>query len=109
MTVAFPAPGIETVVGLIDADMKPLRGPIDPQSGEHRGMAVIERKGGPVVQRTISSAERTTLCGALFVHAWRAAGSRARAMRPRMGQDFNDAVRLDHPGDGRSGSMGGRG
>lgn len=91
LPIAFQHGG--AVVGLIDADMKPLRGPMDPQSGTYRGMAVIERKGGPVVQRTISSAERTTLCGALFVHAWRAAGSRARAIRPRMGQDFNDAVR----------------
>ncbi|KKC24920.1 CHC2 zinc finger domain-containing protein [Sphingomonas sp. SRS2] len=81
------------VVGLIDADMKPLRGPLDPLSGFHRGMPVIERKGGPVVHRTISSAERTAVCGALFTQAWRAAGSRARSVRPRMGQDFNDAVR----------------
>lgn len=91
MPIAFKHGG--AVVGLIDADMKPLRGPIDQQSGVHRGMAVIERKGGPVVQRAITTAERTVLCGALFVQAWRAAGSRARAMRPRMGQDFNDAVR----------------
>lgn len=91
LPIAFRHGG--AVVGLIDADMRPLRGPIDPQSGAYRGMAVIERKGGPVVHRTISSGERTALCGALFVQAWRAAGSRARAMRPRMGQDFNDAVR----------------
>jgi DNA primase len=81
------------VVGLIDADMKPLKGLRDPRTGRINGMAVIERRGGPIVHRTVSSAERTSLCAALFVHAWRAKGSRAEARRPRMGQDFNDAIR----------------
>lgn len=81
------------VTGLIDADMKPLRGPIDRRTGEARGMPVIERRGGPIVHRAVTTAERAALCAALFVHAWRAEGCRARAVRPRMGRDFNDAIR----------------
>lgn len=81
------------VTGLIDADMAPLRGPIDRVTKLPRGMAVIERRGGPVVHRAISSVERAELCGALFVKSWRAHGCRVSARRPRMGQDFNDAVR----------------
>lgn len=81
------------VTGLIDADMKPLHGPIDRVTKRPLGVPVIERRGGPVVRRTISSGERAALCGALVVQSWRAKGCRATAMRPRMGLDFNDAVR----------------
>lgn len=81
------------VIGLIDADMSPKRGPRDPRSGEFTGEALIERKGARIVRRTVTTAERAAICGSLFVHGWRAQGCRARAVRPPMGQDFNDAVR----------------
>jgi len=89
--VAFAHDG--PVTGLIDADMKPLRGPIDPRTREHIGVALIERPRAPIIWRTMTTQERAEVCGALFVHAWRAAGASARAMRPRMGMDFNDAVK----------------
>lgn len=85
------------VTGLIDADMKPLRGPKDPRSGKWRGVPVIEVRRGPIVRRTISTAERAALCGTLFVRAWRDMGCQARAVRPHMGQDFNDAMREGRP------------
>lgn len=97
-----PHPGRETpiafahsgaVVGLIDADMSPKRGPRDPRSGEFIGEQLIERKGARIVRRAVSTGERAAICGSLFVHGWRAKGCRARAVRPPMGQDFNDAVR----------------
>jgi DNA primase len=91
LAVAFPHRG--PVVGLVDADMKPLRGPRDRRSGGWRGVPVIEKRRGPIVQRTVSTGERAALCAALLVRAWRAAGCRVRAVRPRMGRDFNDAVR----------------
>ncbi|MPT48269.1 MAG: DNA primase [Sphingobium sp.] len=82
------------VVGLMDADMKPLRGQIDPKTGAHLGEKLIEKKGGPIVRRALSSAERTQMCATLFTRAWRAAGCPdVRAVRPRMGLDFNDAIK----------------
>ena len=48
---------------------------------------------GKIVRRAISSAERANVCGVLAVKAWRAVGVAARAVRPRMGQDFNDVAR----------------
>lgn len=81
------------VTGLIDADMAPLRGPIDRRTGRHAGEKLIEIRRGPIVQREMTSAERSELCGTLFVRAWRAIGSDARAVRPPMGMDFNDAAR----------------
>ena len=81
------------VVALIDADMKPLRGPIDPRTRQFRGVPVIERRRTPIVRRAVSTAERAALCSALVTQSWRAKGCRASAMRPRMGQDFNDALR----------------
>lgn len=80
------------VTGLIDADMAPLRGPLDRETGEPRGMAVREWAGGPVVRRTITTEERARICAALFVHAWRGAGcGRVAAIMPsKMGRDFND-------------------
>lgn len=89
--VAFAHGGPVTV--LVDADMAPLRGPVDRQTGGFRGVALIERAGGPVVHRTLSSAERSEVCGRLAVARWRGCGARAVAIRPRMGRDFNDAVR----------------
>jgi DNA primase len=90
--VAFAHGGPVTV--LVDADMKPLRGPIDKRTGLHKGVRLIEVRRGPIVTRTMTSAERSAVCGVLAVKAWRAAGCRqVRAVRPPMGQDFNDAVR----------------
>lgn len=82
------------VTGLVDADMKPLRGPKDPETGQPRGLPVVEHRSGPVVHRAITTAERAMICADLFVKNWRAAGSRrVGAKRPPMGQDFNDAAR----------------
>ncbi|CAN5534162.1 hypothetical protein BH09PSE4_BH09PSE4_22880 [soil metagenome] len=90
--IAFPHRG--AVPGLIDADMSPLLGPRDPRTGEPLGMKVVERRGGPIVQRAITGAERAAICGELFVKSWRGAGChRVTAVRPRMGLDFNDAIR----------------
>lgn len=90
--IAFPHWGPVTV--LVDADMKPLRGPKDPRTGEREGLPIVERRGGPIVRRAITTAERAEICAALTVQNWRAAGSRrARAVRPHMGMDFNDAIR----------------
>ena len=89
--VAFAHGGPVTV--LVDADMAPIRGPIDRATGRPRGIALIERRGGPVVRRALRSAERSDLCGQLAVQAWRAAGCAARAVRPQMGWDFNDMAR----------------
>jgi DNA primase len=76
------------VTGLIDADMKMLRGP------RAEGFPIVEEAGGPIVQRAISSAERADICARLFVQAWRRAGcQRVRALRPHMGRDFNDEAR----------------
>jgi DNA primase len=75
------------VTGLIDADMKPLRGV------RGAGLAMVETRGGPIVNRTLTTAERAHICGTLFVQAWRRAGcQRVSAVRPPMGMDFNDAV-----------------
>ena len=90
--VAFAHDG--PVTGLIDADMKPLAGPIDRETGKPRGLPVQERPGGPVVHRTITTGERAEICAALFTLRWRAAGCRrVTAIRPPMGQDFNDMAR----------------
>ena len=98
----FTIPGHRgAVTGLIDSDMSPLRGPAlrdgpgGPPQGERTfaGMPVVERKGGPLLRRAITGAERATICGELFVKGWRATGvSDVRAMRAPMGMDFNDLV-----------------
>lgn len=82
------------VVGLIDSDMSPLRGVKDMATGEPLGESLVERKGGPILRRAITGAERATMCGELFVKGWRAAGvHQVRAVRAPLGMDFNDAVR----------------
>jgi DNA primase len=89
------------VTGLVDSDMSPLRGPRDRQTGEFQGMALVERKGGPIVRRALTGAERAQICGELVVKGWRAAlarsGSNApvEALRAPAGMDFNDAVRRE--------------
>lgn len=70
------------VTGLVDSDMNPLK-----------AQRVVERKGGPLLDRAITGAERTRICGELFVKSWRATGVAAEAMRAPMGMDFNDAIR----------------
>lgn len=81
------------VTGLIDSDMSPLKGPIDQQTGVPRGMPVVERKGGPILRRWVTGAERARICGELFVKGWRAAGVHdARAVRAPLGKDFNDVA-----------------
>lgn len=90
---ALTFPHSAPVTGLIDADMTPLPGRRDRVTGEHQGVALIERLRGPILHRTMTTQERASVGGALFVHAWRAQGCTARAVRPRMGMDFNDAVR----------------
>lgn len=79
----FRVPGHRgPVTGLIDADMSELK-----------RQKLVEHKGGPVVERALTQAERAHLCAELFVKGWRAAGCAARAIRPCWGMDFNDAVR----------------
>lgn len=90
--VAFAHHGPVTV--LVDADMKPLRGPIDRETGEYQGVALIEAPRAPIVRRTVSQAERAQICATLAARAWRAAGcGRVKTVRPHFGQDFNDAAR----------------
>ena len=72
--MAFPHNGPVTV--LVDADMKPLEGPLDRRTGQRRGERVIEVRRGPIVHRAITGAERAAVCGVLAVKAWRAAGCR---------------------------------
>lgn len=89
--VAFAHDG--PVTGLIDADMKPLKGPKDRDTGQHRGVPIIEHPGGPVVMRELRSAERSQLCAELFARRWRNAGCRrVQTLRPPMGSDFNDVA-----------------
>ncbi|HKT85617.1 MAG TPA: hypothetical protein VJQ77_05975 [Novosphingobium sp.] len=80
------------VIGLVDSDMSPLRGMKNQRTGEFRGEPVVERKGGPIVWRAITGAERAQICGDLFVKGWRAAGCDAQALRAPAGMDFNDAI-----------------
>lgn len=80
------------ITGLVDADMKPLRGMKHPRTGVFQGEAVVERKGGGIVRRFITGAERAQICGELFVKGWRSTGCHARAVRAPLGMDFNDAI-----------------
>lgn len=103
--LAFPHAG--SVTGLMDADMAPLRGPRDPDTDVFRGLPVVERRGGAIVRRAISSAERTAICAELFTAAWREAGCRqVKAVRPHMGLDFNDALRSLQAGPPQEGVRG---
>ncbi len=81
------------VTGLVDSDMAPLKGPLDPKTGQHRGEPVVEHKGGPIVRRAITGAERARICGELIVKGWRAAGvAQVEALRAPAGKDFNDVT-----------------
>lgn len=90
----FVIPGHRgAVTGLIDSDMSALRGPRDQQTGEYLGVPVIEHKGGVLVRRAITGAERAQICGELLVKGWRAAGAGpVEALRAPAGMDFNDAA-----------------
>lgn len=78
------------VIVAIDADMKPL---CTVRDGVLVGPKVQERRGGPIVIREISGAERADICAALTVKNWRAAGAYpVMAIRPRAGYDFNDQI-----------------
>jgi DNA primase len=90
--IAFERRG--PVTGLIDADMAPLTGWRSRRTGEIEPPLVIESRGAKPVRRTITSMERSEICAALFVRSWAAVGVSAGAMRPRMGMDFNDVVRV---------------
>ncbi|KQO57684.1 CHC2 zinc finger domain-containing protein [Sphingomonas sp. Leaf257] len=89
--LTWERPGL--VVGLVDADMAPLRGMRDRQTGQWLGVPVMDRPRGPIVRRAVSTAERAEICAQLFVQAWRLRGCRVTAARPPMGQDFNDVLR----------------
>lgn len=80
----IPDPG--EVVVLVDADMKPIE------------RLVQDVRGGKRVKRAIGSLERAELCANLGCQQWRHAGAtRVSAVRPRLGMDFNDALRADDP------------
>lgn len=85
----FRVPGhFGRVTGLVDSDMKPLK-----------NQKVVERKGGPIIDRAITGPERADICGALFVKGWRLAGvADARALRAPLGMDFNDVVMAEGAG-----------
>jgi len=79
-TVRDPGP----VVVLVDADMKPLE------------MMVQDTRGGRRLKRPLIAIERADLCGSLACQQWRHAGAHSvSAVRPRVGMDFNDALRTD--------------
>jgi len=70
------------VVVAVDADMKPLQ----------RQKLQLERGTKPLVT-DISGLQRAEICANLASQAWRRAGATpVRAVRPRMGCDFNDVV-----------------
>lgn len=96
----FDIPGHRgPVVGLIDSDMAPLKGMKDQSTGAFQGEAVVERKGGPIVRRAITGAERAQICADLFVKGWRARGvAGVSAMRAPLGMDFNDVVQAEGAG-----------
>ncbi len=76
-TVSNPG---QVIVG-VDADMKPTQ----PQW-------LQERRGAPAIKRGLTGMERAELCGALAAWHWRRAGAESvQVVRPRAGEDFNDA------------------
>lgn len=78
----FTIAGAGDVVILCDADMAPV--PAVVRDG---------RRGKPVAVR-LTALQRADLCGTLAAQAWlRAGATSVRAIRPRLGLDFNDAVR----------------
>ena len=71
------------VVVLVDADMKPLK-----------DQKVQLERGAKPVRMDLDGLKRAEICAALASQAWRRAGATSvRAVRPRMGMDFNDQIR----------------
>lgn len=69
---------------LVDADMKPLRDQL-----------IQRQRGGRIERGDISGVERAAICAAAAVQHWRNAGAApVRAVRPPVGMDFNDMVRV---------------
>ena len=69
------------VVTLIDADMKPIE------------VSAQRTRGGRREKVQLTSLERAELCAALARQHWRSSGALSvRAVRPRIGMDFNDAA-----------------
>lgn len=76
----FVWPGIDAVCLALDRDMKPVRA---------RGRNV---KGKPC-DFQLDSEARARICARLAGQAWKAVGSKVRAIAPRRGEDFNDRLR----------------
>jgi DNA primase len=78
----FTIPAAGDVIILVDADMNPV--PATVRNG---------RRGKPERVR-LTSLQRAELCGALAAQAWQRAGARSvTVVRPRLGHDFNDALK----------------
>jgi hypothetical protein len=89
----FPDPG--DVVMLVDADMKPLK-----------DQKVQIECGAKPVRADISGMQRAQLCAQLGGQAWRRAGATSfTAVRPRMGNDFNDELKALPPQAGADSRM----
>lgn len=79
----FTLPDAGAVTVLVDADMKPLR-----------NQKVQASRGARPGRQDLSGLQRAEICAALATQAWRRAGADpVRALRPRMGMDFNDQIR----------------
>jgi hypothetical protein len=79
----FVLPDAGEVTIAIDADMKPLR-----------DQKVQLERGAKPVRIDLDGLKRAEICASLAIAAWRRAGATSvRAVRPRMGMDFNDQVR----------------
>lgn len=79
----FTLPDAGEVIVAVDADMKPLR-----------NQKVQLARGAKPVRADIGGLQRAEICAALAAQAWRRAGATSvRAVRPRMGADFNDEIR----------------
>lgn len=79
----FTVPGQQGPVSvLVDSDMAPLA-----------KQKVVEAKGGPIIKRAITGAERARICAELAVKGWRASGAhQVTALRAPLGMDFNDVM-----------------
>ncbi len=93
----FTLPGQQgPVTVLVDSDMAPLK-----------RQKVVEAKGGPIIERAITGAERATICAELAVKGWRGAGvHQVRALRAPLGMDFNDVIVSRPPAGLRPDTMG---
>lgn len=79
----FVIPDVAELVLLVDADMKPLK-----------GQKVQRGRGERPVRADIHGLQRAEICAALAAQHWRRAGAaKVTVLRPRMGNDFNDALK----------------